>query len=316
MRTETTPRHFEASGLRALIRAGERGSWFGGHFGAALLAGAGLLDNANLPPAARHALAARLSRLEAEHGDWFEPLGADAAPRADTAPLWTALAARVHRLRTSGHGTIYLVAALRALDARPELATQRCVHALLALHEAAQNDNADRYLGCDDYFAVADSAPLTAHRPTDLQAAIGNAFRTCARLTPDIERAGRHHYLFGEKIHVLTHTHALLGLVHLGRGDLALAGLRAQAVQVALGEVPDDEHRRPPARSPLTPAAAAFWETDGSDVWHKIKLAEAVSALLPLLPPDERAAARRSVAGMWSLLGMAPARRAKCASPS
>ena len=59
-----------------------------------------------------------------------------------------------------------------------------------------------------------------------------------------------------------------------------------------------------PPPSALQPTSPAFWESEGVDIWHKLKLAEAVTTLLPFLPPDERAAARRAVAGMWALLGV------------
>lgn len=296
--------HVEASGMRALVRAGESRDWFFGHLGAAFLAGAQLLRNGALPEPARDALAVTLARLEDEHSNWYAPLETGGRSPASSEPLLRALTDDVHRLRNSGHGTIYVVSALRAFRHQPTLASQRCVDALLALHATAQRDDPTRYLGCDDYFAIVRRAESVPATPASLHDALVAALRSCRRVTPDIVRDGRRYFLFGEKIHVLTHLHALHRLGQLGHGALAVAGLAAHRVQLELGEIPDDVHRPVPPPSALQPTSPAFWESDGVDIWHKLKLAEAVTTLLPFLPPDERAAARRAVAGMWALLGV------------
>ena len=292
---------FEAAGLRALVRAGEGDDWFSGHFGAAVLAGAALLRRSDLPSPAHAALAARLSRLVDEQATWFGPFEGGTDPLAPPDALLRAIAGSVSRLRTSGHGTIYAVAALRAFRHQPALATRRTLVGLVR----PQRDRVDRYLGCDDYTASVARGPEPRHaHPRD---AIVDAFADCEHLTPDIVRGGSPHYLFGEKIHVLTHLHALLLLDELGHGEWAADGLRAHTAQIALGQVPDDEHVAVPAPLALRPTDAAFWDDDGRDLWHKLKLADAVLRLADELEAPARARALTTAGGMWALLGIAGA---------
>lgn len=293
------------TGLHALVRAGEQEAWFFGHIGAAYISGAALVGEfgpSPLPAPARARLAARLPSLSDPFPEWVRPLDEPVSRPADPGPVVEQLADRIATLRMSGHPTIYAVAALRAMHARPELTTERVVAGVLRLCEAARGDDRERYLGVDDSYVVDEHDREHASRGAD--AALDTALEACAQLTPDRDVEGRRYFLFGEKIHVLTHLHALRVLESLGHAELARRGLIAQASQVRLCRFPDEAQRSLPAPASVGPTDAAFWEVDGVDVLHKLKLAEAVLALGPAFDARAPGLAAPRFAQMWGLLGL------------
>lgn len=299
---------FERAGIRGLLRAADRGHWSFGHFGAALLSGSWLLGCRSFPEPARRALHARLDRLVTAHPEWFAVPEPASGRAVGVAPLVEALAARIAVTRNSGHGTIFTTAALRSLSARPEWATAPVLDAVLRLHELAQDADPERYLGHANYF---EAQPMPDNGLDDcatVSAAVRQSFRECRQLAPDQAVKGRHYFVFGEKIHLLTHAHALLWLARLGHPAVAKAGLRAQRKQLWLTRFPESARLPLPAPTSLGPADAGFWNVDGHDIWHKLKLSEAVVALLPLLEPGERRAATQTLGSMWALLGVTDGR--------
>lgn len=297
----------EQIGLAAMVRAGERREWFFGHFGAALISGAALLRDPKMPEETGRAVLGVVERIVAQNPEWFAPLDDDSAS-ASPNELIESLATRIATSRTSGHPTIYAVAALRALSGDRSRATRRVIDGLLALHECAHaDDNRGRYWGTEDYFVAEISEGDDVPPLPDVPAAVRESFRRCRDVTPDANVDGRYHFFTGERLHLVTHAHALDCLLEMGHGDLAIAGLAAERLQMKLNRIPDHARQPLPEPSALTPYDVAFWEHDGFDVWHKLKLAEASTRLLPRLPEEERAPADRAIGMFWSLFGIDPA---------
>lgn len=295
---------YEEAGLTGLVRAGEAREWFFGHFGAALVSGAALLRDGALPEATVSALTTVLDRLVSANPEWFSPLDDD-DERTSAAELVEALAHAIGTSRTSGHPTIYAVAGLRCLARRPERATRRVVKGLISLHACAhENDDRSRYYGFSDYFPVRVEPEDDVPALPDVSAAIREGFVGCRDLAPDADVDGRRYFFAGEKIHLVTHAHALDCLLDLGHPDLACAGLEAERLQLKLTRTPEGVRKPLPEPSRLTPFDAAFWENDGFDVWHKLKLAEASVRLLPRLTDGERVEAERVLGQFWSLFGI------------
>jgi hypothetical protein len=315
MHTNTTLQEFESAGVAALVRAGEAKQWFFGHFGAAMISGARLLGDPDLPGPAALALSKKLHGLIDTHRDWYSPLaepgttvaGVGVGVAVGVEPILVVLRRSAAVLRTSGHPTIYMTAALYALARQPALATARVVAALVDLHEAARDDDPARFYGQADYFTFVDrelAKPAPSPTKDEATSAVRTAFGALDHLVADQQVDGRHYFFTGEKIHLITHLHAIETLEALGHSEIAAAARRAQQSLCRLLEnskvIPGSSCE--PATS--TPDQAEFWEQDTVDPAHVIKLAEAVMALLPRLPVTEREGARGNLARIWSLIGI------------
>lgn len=301
----TTLEDFEQAGIAALVRAGEAKDWFSGHFGAMMISGARLLRKPNLPGAAGIALTEKLRNLCEQHRDRYAPLEKPGAVTGRFDPLLDALHSGAGCLRTSGHSTIYIATALSVLRREPCLATSRVIDGLLLLHEAGLHDDPGRYYGVPDYFAVTDreSNQASVGRGDSIE-----AFRTAVasldHLVADQQIEGRHYFLTGEKIHLLTHAHAVATLEALEYAEIAGRAMEAQGCLARLIEPSRALAASEIETTECTPFDAAFWEQEFADPAHVIKLAEAVVAEVPRLPETERRIALERMRGVWALLGI------------
>jgi hypothetical protein len=305
MHTKTTLEEFESAGIAALVRAGEAKQWFFGHFGGAMISGARLLGDPDLPGPAALALSQKLHGMINAHRDWYSPLAKPGTTVVGVESILAVLRSSAGVLRTSGHPTIYMTAALHALAHQPTLATPRVVAALVALHEAARDDDPARFYGHADYFAFVDrelAKPAPRRTKDEAAAALRTAFGALDLLVEDQTIAGRHYFFTGEKIHLITHLHAIETLEALGHREIAVAARRAQESLCRLLEKSRGISPSPCEPASSSPEQAEFWEQETNDPAHVIKLAEAVMAMLPRLPMAERSAARKNLARMWSLL--------------
>lgn len=304
--SESTLEEFERAGIAGLVRAGEAKDWFSGHFGAALIAGTRLLREPDLSGPAALALSRRLRDYADPHRDWLAPLDDKASTmNLGIDPLLAVLRRDASTIRTSGHPTIYMANALHVLTRQPALATDRVIEGLILLHEAARQDDPRRYYGIPDYFEAVERGSDDVSEPHGGSAeAFRSAMDAIGHLVPDQEIDGRHYFLAGEKIHLLTHAHAVATLEGLGWTQIAAGARRAQA---------DLERLLLPSRSlpaavvvpaQCTPFDAAFWEQVCADSFHLVKLAEAVVAEILRLRESERGPALDRMRTMWALLGI------------
>lgn len=112
---------------------------------------------------------------------------------------------------------------------------------------------------------------------------------------------GSRFFFAGEKLHVVTHAHALLWLAELGFEEQTRAGLIAQRhfVQLARQVPPGDV--APVAPGPIDPSDPDFWKLVG-DPWHDIKFAHAISELSQGLASDGLERVRPALAIAWAVL--------------
>ena len=296
---------YERAGLDALVRAGEAKEWFPGHIGAAMIAGARLLAHPDLPDAAAIALGRTLEEKLAEDREWLRPLAETNRSLRTPDALLERLRADAGTPRNSGHSTIYGVTALHVLARHPEWATRRVIDGLVDLHEAGRVDDPGRYYGLPDYFAVTDR--LSAGDANALDSSL-EAFRAAIGLldplVADRDIGGRRYFLTGEKIHLVTHAHAIATLEALGHLDIAARALRAQRAIAACVAPSDALDATPTEPSATRPEDAAFWDQPVPDRAHLIKLAEAVVTERARLPEADRAAVSRRMGTMWRMLGI------------
>ena len=297
---------FERAGIAALVHAGESKNWFAGHFGATLIAGARLLREPELDGSAGLALHKKLDEIRNAHRDWFLPLENSSETLVGVEPILMVLRKSADTLRKAGHPTIYMSAALWVLAHHRELATGRVVEALIQLHDAARMDDPTRHYGYDDYFAEIENEPAwVSDGAGDSLAGLRAAFNAMDHLVPDGLIDGRHYFLTGEKVHLVTHAYAILTLEELGHVDLAALANRAQRSFLRLTAASDRLEAPEMTPATKTPLDQEFWQTEVGDPAHLIKLAAAVVAGIPRLPEREREAAWTRLSRMWMLLGIA-----------
>ena len=260
-----------ALGLTALARTAELTgnagfrTWFTGHNGAAVIAGAFLLEHEAMNEKSRALITKKLDKIIAENKTYFVPF--EKAKTVSLTALLKAIEQNCSKLSTSGHGVIYGTLALRALKVFPEMATAPLMQGLTNMLEITQSDNPARYFGVDDYNEY--ETPLEEQ---DLSLAVQRAYRmSCGNLFDNQEIAGKYYFFVGEKIHAITHAQALHSLSLLGYPVLAQIGLHSLNRQLELNAL----YPNGPASGdelPLNLFDGSFWSQEFKDP-HSIKLA-------------------------------------------
>ena len=282
-----------ARGMGALARASKE-SWVVAHFGAALISGAFLLKGNSLPSKSAERLLQRLEKTI--HHDPVRYALPEPSRRCSTAAILEALDTTIATPRNSGHGTIYAVHALRVLNELPALQTESLVEAIARLTFIAQADDAGRYYGTADHMTELNRAlPLVRDTETLVEETISEL-----RVTYDDQSIdGKRYFFSGEKLHLVTHLHALLWLEELGSRALANKGMIAQRHFIRFArQIPPGENK-PLAPGPVDPSDPNYWNPV-RDPWHDIKVAHAISELMPRLSTQRRTQLEPALTGVWA----------------
>ena len=292
-------------GLIGLANTSARypGSWFMGHKGAAVLAAHFLCHSIPLDEDVLDAVTEFAQAIIREDEPLFTPAPAHPCtyPNGIT-PVVTKVEEVITQLTADGHDIIFASLALKALIARPDLATEPVVAGLVQLLNDAQRDDPRRYLGYDDYLNM----PVDYSTVPEFEsphAAAMYALTLHNTVYPDQVIDGHAYFLAGNKLHDVTHAHALVELDNLGYHEIASSGidaLRKQFHLCATSRIP--EGLAPfKAPYPLNPWQLAFWERDKTDA-HQVKLAYSVMSLLASAEPAEREAILAPISTYWHLL--------------
>lgn len=257
----------------------EPGAWFPGHFGAAVIAAYFLSHNEQLKQNIKQQIKSAATQLVLSNQQFFPELEVD-EPRCELQPIIDKLAVATQRLTESGHAVIYGSIALQALALTPELQTPTIVQGICRLLDSANVARVNRYCNVDDMYGDELPGPPIPelHNIGD---ALRFAFGECSQSFKDQVINGSQHFFAGEKIHGITHGHALWQLQKLGYKDLAAQGFAQYLRQLQL-------NRQAPCtdadNSILTPLLNAdvlhtdYWKKRLLDV-HFIKLNFSVLAL-------------------------------------
>ncbi|WP_103108174.1 hypothetical protein [Brevibacillus reuszeri] len=290
-------------GVVAMARAATAG-WFGGHYGAALLAGYYMNQEHELPEHVKAGIERTCEAYRAQQPDWFLPIDEDEAPDATLLDQVVAgLEDNVAQLRTSGHGLALGVLALKALRERPDLIRPSIVDGLVKLLKATTEDRQTRYWGIANYFEITE-AEIDGIEPyhTTFEMA-ERAFDELHTVIPGRVIDGLRYHFAGEVVHSVTHAQALTDLERFGYGELVTPGIRNHRVQMYLNrQIPDyvleDEVKEPAFANIFSPV---FWEKTYSDP-HALKLPYAALDLLKRLPVEKRAAAERNLCKLLTIM--------------
>ncbi|MDR7319172.1 hypothetical protein [Brevibacillus nitrificans] len=290
-------------GVVGMARAAASG-WFGGHYGAALLAGYFMTREHDLPAHVIEGIERTCESYRQLKPEWFEP--ADESEAADPALLQKVLDGlkdNVQELRTSGHGLALGVLALKALRERPDLIRPSVVEGLVTLLKKTLEDKQGRYWGVPNYFDLTDDdiQDVGAYNTT-----LEMAERTFETIPPIVKGRvieGVVYHLSGEVEHGITHAHALTDLERFGYGELTEMGMKNHRLQLHLNrQIPDfvlAEEVKEPAFEQIT--SPVYWAKTYSDP-HALKVPYAALDLLKRLPEDKREKAEREVCKLLTIM--------------
>ncbi|QRG68018.1 hypothetical protein [Brevibacillus choshinensis] len=290
-------------GVVGMARAAASG-WFGGHYGAALLAGYFMTREHDLPEHVIEGIERTCEAYRELKPEWF--LSLEQNEEADPALLQKVLSGleeNVKQLRTSGHGLALGVLALKALRERPDLIRPTIVEGLATLLKKTTEDRCDRYWGIPNYFEVtaADIRDIPEYDTT-----LEMAKRTFEELPPVVPGRvidGVMYFFSGEVDHSITHAQALTDLERFGYGEFTAKGMRNHRVQLYLDrQMPEfvlqDEVTEPAFEKITSPD---YWAKTYSDP-HALKVPYAALDLLKRLPKEAQAKAERDVCKLLTLM--------------
>jgi hypothetical protein len=140
-------------------------------------------------------------------------------------------------LRNSGHGTIFLMWAMRALDQLPKRATENMVSALEQVISNAFSDDQDRYFGIPEHDLETVKNPQTKQSDEEL---VVTAISSAVPRYKDVPGTPRTWFFTGSKIHIATYLHALFWLRDQGENDIYRLGEGAWYRLVALCQRMED----------------------------------------------------------------------------
>ncbi len=277
------------------------GLWFHGHHGAAVLSAHFIRSTFSIPREVDEAVEAFAYKFVDSYPQIFAR-GTSASTRVSFAPLVAELGKTITTLTADGHDVIFASLALKALHARPDLATTDVVDGLVQLVKDAQDDNPKRYFGYDDYINQSvdySDVPVFG----SVRQAATHALYLHDTVYPDQTLDGHHYFLAGNKLHDVTHAHALTELEDLGYGDIAKLGLESLRKQFHLCDITRVPHGVTPfvGKGLLSPYSLEFWQRDKSDA-HQVKLAYSIMSLLQDVPDGEHDSILRAVSKYWQLL--------------
>ncbi|MGR5129888.1 hypothetical protein [Photobacterium swingsii] len=280
---------FVRNGILALANVVEQETtgWFEGHVGASLLAGAALLKSGYLSDASYESLQLRLHLQLEEYAYLLKPLAVSTLTTNYT-PIVDAITLNTQQLSRSGHGVIYGALALKALSDNNLKVSESLVTNIAKLITNCTQDKWDRYFGLDDYryYQMLDNTlDSTLHRQIDNELIDDeNIEALCAvaieRSVAQVYHDADGYFFAGEKIHGITHAHAVFLLYSLGYTELASKAVRPLLIQLELNDL------KPEPPSDLIAIQPKKLDLSDPTVWgcgyrneHQIKLAHSYSEL-------------------------------------
>lgn len=251
-------------GLTALAHAGAKQSAYLGHFGSAMLSAYFMCRELNLPRETIRAISTAALSLKCREPQLFRSFSSEKPDPNLIEQVRLCLTQYGSRLSRSGHSTIIGMFVLKAFHERPDLITPTLVQGVTQLMRAYGAERSEnRYYGFDRaYNEVRLSTDDSVPRYRFARDALKVAIREVDVIFPDLDIGGVQYYFMGEKLHAITHGHAIYELHKLGHADLVAQLKRAHRLQVKLNRhlPPSDTANPLLGASDLTPMMSRFWE--------------------------------------------------------
>jgi hypothetical protein len=249
-------------GLTALARAGILGNCYLGHFGCGMLASSFVCEEARFPEDAREDMEdCRKALITEETASLFLP---DEPEQEKAIPdlideFKRHITTHIGDLSRSGHVSIVGMYALRGFLAEPDLITPSRVNGIMRLIDAYMKERPEpRYYGRPGEYQSIDTSMIP--RYDNATEAFEVAISESREMYPDAEVEGTYYYFAGEKLHGLTHGHAIYELERIGEKNLAKTAYPAHRLQMLLDRmVPPRDIGIIEGTSTFTPEDRDFW---------------------------------------------------------
>ncbi|KJG38890.1 hypothetical protein UA32_06390 [Photobacterium angustum] len=260
-------KQFIDKGILALANVVEVDStaWFQGHTGAALLAGDALLNDGALNNVSKKSLQAMLVKFTDDNQHLMNPL-ADSPETTDYSEVVNAIALNAQQLCHSGHGIIYGALFLNVVANNNVVVTERMVSNIAKLIVNCMDDNWGRYYGLADYRQYQPSNLLNKGE-IDIQQ---HCVIAVERSTQDIYHNTDEHFFAGDKLHGITHAHAIFLLDKLGYKELAQQAAQQSLIQLELNDRKPESGLKKVIPQPFDLSDPNIWGHDFNE--HQIKL--------------------------------------------
>ncbi|MBS7530506.1 hypothetical protein IC619_008385 [Hazenella sp. IB182353] len=287
-------------GLMALANASEQ-NVFTGHYGAAFIA-AYFMDRENqLPDHVTESITSYLARVEEKQTKFFINIDKSPSVTDDFEPLLRAIKRNLEVLRSSGHGVIYGMLALKAFQHAPQLATELLVQRIAQLIDKALQDRQNRYYQIENYQILTEKDVLGIPVYQSMQDLMELALAECRWVIPD-QKVGDDFYFFtGELEHGVTFAHALVELEKMEYKELARHGWHVHRLQMYLNrQVPHHLMNQVVIVSDKASILdEGYWKKEMQDP-HFIKVPYAALSLLKNLPTHKRKIAEHHICQILS----------------
>lgn len=249
-----------AMGLTALARAGMVGNAYLGHFGLGLLSSYFTCEELGLSTDVIAAIKdCRLALIAQEPSVFLAPEKKEKANPELVDKIRDYLLANIGNLSRSGHLSMVGAFALKAFLAEPDTITPWRVDGIVKLFDAYTKERPEpRYYGSP--FKYRD---LPVENVPEYQSSIEAFDLSIAEMNniyPDSEVDGVFYYFAGEKLHIVTHAHALWELEKIGEKEIAKRGYAAHRLQVMLGRATPPDVRPLVVISHLPLDCLEFWQ--------------------------------------------------------
>ena len=275
------------------------GLWSHGHHGAAVLSGYFLLKEQPLSNQVHRAITAHIKHLADQS---YTPFSAELADKqlVTIDPLITQLDECASSLSAVGHGVIYAMLALKAIQLDPTLATAGIINGMVNLLQSTIHNDTTRYVGIQNYQSecIDDNNIETF---TTISDAAKYVLYDNETVYPNQVIEGEKYFFSSNKLHNITHAHALLELENLGYETLAKKGLDSLRKQLHLNRIIPNDIAPYTATQTLDPRSKPFWRRQKSDP-HHCKLAYATLSLLPLVDTQDHEKILKNASKYWALL--------------
>lgn len=260
-------------GLIALANAANKG-WFWGHYGATYLASQSLLKDFDFTSDITTLIDKKTEDILTKHKGLFQEFDFGPFDTNWKEKILNAIQLNLVKLRSSGHGVIYGAYVLKAISENENYACQNLINKIVKLIELSSHDELTRYYGIVNYDLVEFDNIANF---TSMQDLIKTTFNELVDVYPSQNIEGKNYFFTGEKVHLVTHAHALIVLHQLGYTELAEQGFQNQRQFIKLAR------QKPPSDKKLELnkkfESIEYWSEPNLDP-HHVKLADSLFSLL------------------------------------